>query len=336
MVVPPPMMVHRRSRPKAMPPCGGAPKLKAPRRNPNWRCASSGVKPRSLKVFICISRSWMRMDPPPTSTPLMTMSYALARTEPGAVSIIGASSGLQLVNGWCMATKRSSSSSHSRSGKSTTQSAAKGPVRRPSCSAMALRILPMAVCVLSRGPAKTQMRSPSCASQAAAHCAKSAASKNFLADESNSRAPSLRLFTLTQTRPLAPMESEAASLSRAFTWAFDQVPALGQEMPTTYSASSNTLKFLPLTTSVSSCSFIPNRRSGLSMPYWSMASCQVIRGKGGRSTPLVSLKSARIIDSKVRSTSSWVTKESSQSICVNSGCRSARSSSSRKHFTIWK
>ena len=34
--------------------------------------------------------------------------------------------------------------------------------------------------------------------------------------------------------------------------------------------------------------------------------------------------------------SSGVTNDASMSICVNSGCRSARKSSSRKHFAIWK
>ena len=35
-----------RSNPSAMPPCGGAPFRSAPRKNPNFSCASSGVRPQ--------------------------------------------------------------------------------------------------------------------------------------------------------------------------------------------------------------------------------------------------------------------------------------------------
>mmetsp|Transcript_16998 Transcript_16998/g.45852 ORF Transcript_16998/g.45852 Transcript_16998/m.45852 type:complete len:223 (+) Transcript_16998:980-1648(+) len=201
---------------------------------------------------------------------------------------------------------------------------------------MRWRNLPSAVCAFSLGPQKTQMRSPSAASHASAHFLRSSAPKNFLADESRSTAPSLRLFTFTHTRPGAPTCSPVHVFSRFFTCLVDQLPTPGQQIAPTYSASSNTLKSLPLARCVISRSFMPKRRSGLSMPYSSMAWLQGMRGKGGRSTPLVCRKRSRARPSNTRSTSSCVTNESSQSTCVNSGWRSARSSSSRKHLTIWK
>jgi len=45
----------RRSMPKAMPPWGGAPKLNASRKNPNWASASSRPMPRSSSIFRCNS-----------------------------------------------------------------------------------------------------------------------------------------------------------------------------------------------------------------------------------------------------------------------------------------
>ena len=48
------------------------------------------------------------------------MSYAFARTFPGSVSRSGRSSSISMVNGWCIAVKRFSSSLHSRSGNSVT------------------------------------------------------------------------------------------------------------------------------------------------------------------------------------------------------------------------
>ena len=43
-------MLTKRSKPKARPPCGGAPYLKASIRKPNCSCALSGVKPRSSNM----------------------------------------------------------------------------------------------------------------------------------------------------------------------------------------------------------------------------------------------------------------------------------------------
>ena len=63
-----------RSQPNAMPPCGGAPKANASSRKPNFSCASSSDRPITLKTRSCTSRRWIRIDPPPISLPLQTMS----------------------------------------------------------------------------------------------------------------------------------------------------------------------------------------------------------------------------------------------------------------------
>ena len=63
-----------RSQPKAMPPWGGAPKPNASSRNPNFSCACSSLIPITAKTRSCTSLRWMRMEPPPISLPLQTMS----------------------------------------------------------------------------------------------------------------------------------------------------------------------------------------------------------------------------------------------------------------------
>ena len=63
-----------RSHPKAIPPWGGAPNLKASSRKPNLACASSAESPMTSNTRSCTSRLWMRIDPPPISFPLHTMS----------------------------------------------------------------------------------------------------------------------------------------------------------------------------------------------------------------------------------------------------------------------
>ena len=63
-----------RSRPRAMPPCGGAPYCNASSRNPNRSSASACPIPNNSKQASCNSRSWMRIEPPPSSNPLSTTS----------------------------------------------------------------------------------------------------------------------------------------------------------------------------------------------------------------------------------------------------------------------
>ena len=61
-------------KPKAKPPCGGAPYLKAFIKKPNCSSAASGVKPRASNTLACSSASWIRIEPPPISVPLHTKS----------------------------------------------------------------------------------------------------------------------------------------------------------------------------------------------------------------------------------------------------------------------
>src|SRR5580700_4105388 len=88
-----------RSRPKAMPPCGGAPNFSASSRKPNFCCASAAAMPSSSNTVDCISWRWMRTEPPPTSEPFSTMSYALASAAAGAARSAAGSSLCGAVNG---------------------------------------------------------------------------------------------------------------------------------------------------------------------------------------------------------------------------------------------
>ena len=63
-----------RSQPKAMPPCGGAPKAKASSRKPNFSWAAASSRPISAKTRFWTSLRWIRIEPPPISLPLQTMS----------------------------------------------------------------------------------------------------------------------------------------------------------------------------------------------------------------------------------------------------------------------
>ena len=79
--------VTRRSRPNARPPCGGTPYLNASSKKPNFSCASSGEIPRTENMCSCISVVLILIEPPPSSVPFKTISYALALTLPGSESI---------------------------------------------------------------------------------------------------------------------------------------------------------------------------------------------------------------------------------------------------------
>ncbi|MBK9030088.1 MAG: hypothetical protein IPL61_01905 [Myxococcales bacterium] len=70
----PAMIIARRSSPSAMPPWGGGPYLNASSRNPNFARASSSLMPSALNTRACRSERWIRIEPPPTSTPLSTRS----------------------------------------------------------------------------------------------------------------------------------------------------------------------------------------------------------------------------------------------------------------------
>src|SRR6266404_130104 len=74
MLSAPVISMARRSSPKAMPPCGGAPNLSASSRKPNFLCASSEAIPSRSNTVDCISWRWMRTEPPPISAPFNTRS----------------------------------------------------------------------------------------------------------------------------------------------------------------------------------------------------------------------------------------------------------------------
>src|SRR4029079_13627968 len=83
-----------RSRPRAMPPCGGVPYSSASRKNPNRIFASSSEMPSRPNTRDSSAGSCIRMLPPPISDPFRTRSYALARTAPGSLSSLGLSSSI--------------------------------------------------------------------------------------------------------------------------------------------------------------------------------------------------------------------------------------------------
>src|SRR5205085_1079925 len=65
--------------------------------------ASSSVSPITLKTRFCTSSRWIRIDPPPISLPLQTMSYAYASADPGSGSNVASDSGFGDVKAWCTA-----------------------------------------------------------------------------------------------------------------------------------------------------------------------------------------------------------------------------------------
>ena len=62
------------SKPNAIPPWGGVPYLNALSKNPNWLFASSLVNPKISKTFCWSPLSWILIEPPPISIPLITRS----------------------------------------------------------------------------------------------------------------------------------------------------------------------------------------------------------------------------------------------------------------------
>mmetsp|Transcript_55897 Transcript_55897/g.144215 ORF Transcript_55897/g.144215 Transcript_55897/m.144215 type:complete len:272 (-) Transcript_55897:8-823(-) len=271
------------------------------------------------------------------------MSYALALISAKRGSflskliILSMSSVQGEVNGWCLASKRPPSSSHSSIGKFTTHNALKPPDRNPNSVPIKWRNLPIASWVFSFGPAKMQSKSPGshppglafAFSTQTLYCS---SEKNFFAEQS--KLPSFKYFI--QMRALAPDSWPVAVFSNSFSFLPDHSAKPLQHMAMTISASSKILKSRPLAAPVMSTSSMLNLKSGLSIPKRSMASVYSMRSKGGNSCCTTSLKIKRIMSSNSRRMSSCATKDISQSICVNSGCLSARNSSSRKHLTIWK
>ena len=79
---------------------------------------------------------------------------------------------------------------------------------------------------------------------------------------------------------------------------------------------------------------MPQRRSGLSEPYFAMASAYGIRGNGVVIVLPITANTSCISGSIRLKIVSGRANDISTSTCVNSGWRSARRSSSRKHLQI--
>ncbi len=152
--------------------------------------------------------------------------------------------------------------------------------------------------------------------------------------------PSAGGSTRIHTRPLAP-QSLAWSV-RSSSWLRVLSAPPSTRMPLT-AAAWNALNSVAEKIEVRSTSSMPKRTSGLSVPKRSSASCQVIcgnidrvagHGRPGRSPVAASVAAATASEMKA-STSAWLTKLASASSCMNSNCRSARRSSSRRQRAIW-
>ena len=182
--------------------------------------------------------------------------------------------------------------------------------------------------------AANSRRSPGSTSISAFRAAHSSSVKNFL----------MGLFSwpsvvnATQAMPLAPLAS--AMLASFSTSPRDQSPApltlMAFTTPPDWATLANTLKPVSFTMSVMSWSSMPKRTSGRSQPYRRMASayCIFCSGKATSVTP-TAFKVSAMTPSIMSHTSSPSTKDISISTWVNSGWRSARRSSSRKHRAIW-
>ena len=149
--------------------------------------------------------------------------------------------------------------------------------------------------------------------------------------------PSAVIFT--HARPFAPKElASRVSSSSSFLENSPHPFALRVLIiPPFLTASAKTLKPESFTIAVISFNSRPNLVSGLSSPYLPTASAYVSLGNGSDNfTPIPRSNNSAIRPSISPITSSLSTKLISASICVNSGCLSARRSSSLKHLTIWK
>lgn len=199
---------------------------------------------------------------------------------------------------------------------------------------MSLRNCPSTVQVVDHSSATSSSKSPALAPSADTSADFSESERNFATGESSAPASP----TFIHTRPLAP-----SCLARSVSWSSLLRPiaaasgyvAASTRRPLMHPAEANALNPVPANTAVSSTSSIPKRRSGLSDPKRFIASCHVMRSIGGGVVPVAARAAAITAREIASSTSSLSTKLISASSCVNSYCRSARRSSSRKQRAIW-
>ncbi|MCY1228613.1 hypothetical protein D9M72_409380 [compost metagenome] len=133
----------------------------------------------------------------------------MARHLPGSVSRYSRCSSLGLVNGWCMATQRASSSSYSNIGKSTTHSGFQVSSNRP----LALpksewptfrRSAPIESLTTLALSAPKKMMSPSWAPVRLRISAMAASCRFLTTGDCRPSRPLATSLTLIQARPLAP------------------------------------------------------------------------------------------------------------------------------------
>ncbi|MNR12706.1 hypothetical protein D3C85_1290760 [compost metagenome] len=137
------------------------------------------------------------------------MSYALAMHLPGSVSRYCRCSSFGLVNGWCMATQRASSSSYSNIGKSITHSGFHTSSNRPldlpnSEWPIFRRRPPMASFTTLALSAPKKMMSPSWAPVRFRISAIAASCRFLTIGDCRPSRPLATSLTLIQARPLAP------------------------------------------------------------------------------------------------------------------------------------
>ena len=199
---------------------------------------------------------------------------------------------------------------------------------------MSLRNCPNTSQVVIHSSATNSNKSPSVAPIVATKASRSASDRNFATGDST--APPA--CTFIHTRPLAPIffarSVSASSLLRPYAAASGYVAA-STRIPLMDCAPEKALNSVEANSCVSSTNSIPNRRSGLSTPKRSIASRHVMRSIVGGFSPVTASAAAVTARPMNSRTSSCETKDISASSCMNSYWRSARKSSSRKHFAIW-
>ena len=236
---------------------------------------------------------------------------------------------------WWRATQRLWSRSYSNSGNSRTHRNCHSPAlsftsSRPSW----VRSTPSAFKVGSHGPFVNTTASPLLAFTRSKNWSSSSPGKITCC---LSRSESC---TLKNVSPPAPPAFTTSSYLRSWVPEISAPPAItiaAAVPPGILAPFAITLRGERAHRSVTSTNSRPNRTSGLSLPNRPIDSRNVSRGNGSlSSTPRHSRHMAANRPSTAAKTSFSVTKLISRSICVCSGWRSARRSSSRRQRASWK
>ncbi len=221
-----------------------------------------------------ISGSWFRMAPEDSSTPLQTMSYCQPRMSSGSWVSRASRPPCGIENGLCEKSIPPVSSSFSYIGKSTIQQKRNTPSSKcPARRAASTRTAPMIFETSSNSPAPKNTACPAASDRRLVSSATFSSVRNFAIGPVSE--PSS--VTRTHARPFAPSEiAYSPSWSknlRGRSWTAGTGSARTC-LP------ANALNSEPSKTSVMSTSSSWARRSGLSEPYFSIASRNGIRGKG--------------------------------------------------------